>query len=321
MRGTGFVDDGGADEVAPFGPGAVVVADLVEAQQILEYEPGVRTAFADAAVGDDFVFAGNSLGLVKFFQVVIGLEGAVLVGGLRPGDIRCLGDVAGALCGFGHAWRGDDLAGKFVDGANVDELAGLAAVDDGGDFFLVRANGIVGGGDVIGIRGDVCGILGERALLFEPFLAAAVDQADVLVAVKFQLPEGISGEPIVVVAIEKNGGVVGNAGSAEKLFERGLIDEIASDVVLELGLPVPADGAGNVSLVVGGGVHVDFDEAEIGGIEILRGPIGGNEDFGVFVVGHCFLLLRAPWKIVRCQTKNPPAGVFLAVGWGPLEAG
>jgi len=39
-------------------------------------------------------------------------------------------------------------------------------------------------------------------------------------------------------------------------------------------LPVPADGAGDVSLVVGGGVHVDFNEAENGGIEILRGPIG-----------------------------------------------
>jgi len=39
-------------------------------------------------------------------------------------------------------------------------------------------------------------------------------------------------------------------------------------------LPVPAYGAGNVALVVGGGVHVDFDEAEIGGVEILRGPIG-----------------------------------------------
>jgi hypothetical protein len=47
-----------------------------------------------------------------------------------------------------------------------------------------------------------------------------------------------------------------------------------------------------MALVVGGGVHVDFNEAEIGGIEIFSGPIGGNENFRVFVVGHCFLLLR-----------------------------
>jgi hypothetical protein len=70
-----------------------------------------------------------------------------------------------------------------------------------------------------------------------------------------------------------------------------------------------------VALVVGSGVHVNFDEAEIGGIKILGGPIGGNQNFGVFVVGHCFLLLlRSAWKIVCCKTKNPPASSFLAVG-------
>ena len=93
-------------------------------------------------------------------------------------------------------------------------------------------------------------------------------------AVQLQLPKGVGGEPVVVVAIEKDGGAVGNAGGAEKFFERGLVDQIAADVVLELGLPVPADGAGDMSLVVRGGVHVDFDEAEIGGIEIASGPIG-----------------------------------------------
>src|SRR6266852_5138926 len=100
--GAGFVDDGGADEVAPFGPGAVVIADLAEAQQILEDEPGVRAALTDAAIGDDFVLAGDALGLVESFQVVERFEGAVFVGILRPGDIGGLGNVAGALGSFGH---------------------------------------------------------------------------------------------------------------------------------------------------------------------------------------------------------------------------
>jgi len=107
LGGAGFVDDGGADQVAPFGPRAVVIADLVEAQQILEDEPGVGAALADAAVGDDFVFAGDALGLVEFFEVVVRLEGAIFVGGLRPRDVCGLGNVASALGGFGHAWRGD----------------------------------------------------------------------------------------------------------------------------------------------------------------------------------------------------------------------
>src|SRR6266576_716028 len=84
------------------------------------------------------------------------------------------------------------------------------------------------------------------------------------------------GEPVVVVAVEKNGGVIGNAGGAEKSFERGLVDQVAADVVLELGLPVPADCAGNVPLIVGGSVYVDLDQAEIGRIQILSGPIDGN---------------------------------------------
>jgi len=92
---------------------------------------------------------------------------------------------------------------------------------------------------VIGRGGDFGRILGERALLFDPFLAAAVDEANVFVAVQLQLPEGVSGEPVVVVAVKKDGGVVGNAGGAEKLFERGLVDQVSAYAVLELGLPVP----------------------------------------------------------------------------------
>src|SRR6266446_814428 len=60
LRGAGFIDDRRADQVAPLGPGAVIVADLVEAEEVLENEPGVRTALADAAVGDNFVFAGDA---------------------------------------------------------------------------------------------------------------------------------------------------------------------------------------------------------------------------------------------------------------------
>src|SRR5712664_4289607 len=274
LSSAALVDDGRADKVAPFGPGAVVVADLAEAEQILEDEPGVRAALADAAVGDDFVFSGNALGLVEFFQVVEGFESAVFIGSLRPRDIRGLGNVAGALRGFGHARRSDDLAGELIDGANVNELAGLASLENGEDFFFVSAQGFVGAGDVIGGRSDLCRFGCKLALFFKPLFAAAVDEADVLVAVVFQLPEGVSGEPVVVITIQKNGCVIGNARGAEKFFESGLVDQIAADVVLELGLPVPSDGAGDVTLVVAGGVHVDFDKAEIGGIEIMSGPIG-----------------------------------------------
>src|SRR6266851_7133417 len=106
-------------------------------------------ALADAAVGDNFVFAGDALGLVEFLEVVVGLEGAVFIGRLCPGNVRGLGNVAGALGSFGHAGRGDDLASEFVNGANVDELAGFATFDDSEDFFLASAQGIVNARNVI----------------------------------------------------------------------------------------------------------------------------------------------------------------------------
>src|SRR5260370_42638918 len=69
LRRAGFVDDGGADEVAPLGPRAVVVADIAETQQIFQHEPGVRATFADSAVGDHCIFAVDALGLLELFQL------------------------------------------------------------------------------------------------------------------------------------------------------------------------------------------------------------------------------------------------------------
>src|SRR5580692_4492068 len=62
VRGCGgFFFDRGANEVAPLGPGTVVILHVAKAEQILQHEPGVRAAFADAAVGDHFFRAVNSL--------------------------------------------------------------------------------------------------------------------------------------------------------------------------------------------------------------------------------------------------------------------
>src|SRR6266567_857475 len=79
LTGTRFIDDGRADEVAPFGPRTVVVTNVTVAQEILQDEPGVRTALTDTAVSDDLVLAGNAFRLVELLQVVEGFEGAVFV--------------------------------------------------------------------------------------------------------------------------------------------------------------------------------------------------------------------------------------------------
>src|SRR5882672_5354797 len=72
--------DGRTDQVAPLGPRAVVVADVAEAEQVGEHEPGVAGALADAAVGDDVVVGRQALLLlVDLAELVGGLEASVLV--------------------------------------------------------------------------------------------------------------------------------------------------------------------------------------------------------------------------------------------------
>src|SRR3954470_20087514 len=73
------------DQVAPLGPRAVVVLDVVLAEQLVEHEPGVRRALADAAVGDDRVAVGDhALAGVELLELLAGLERPVLPDGLRP---------------------------------------------------------------------------------------------------------------------------------------------------------------------------------------------------------------------------------------------
>ena len=115
----------------------------------------------------------------------------------------------------------------------------------------------------VGGRSDSRLFVGERALFFQPLLAAAVHDQNFFVAVVFQLPESPRGKPIVVVAVENDGGVRRDSRFAEQLFKRLRICQVAADGVLQFGLPIPGDGAVDVPLVVRGGVDVDFDEAEV----------------------------------------------------------
>src|SRR5262249_31615280 len=58
------VHDGRSYQVAPLGPGTVVVADFFVTEQILQDKPGVGAALADTAVGDGFVGPTHALALI-----------------------------------------------------------------------------------------------------------------------------------------------------------------------------------------------------------------------------------------------------------------
>src|SRR3970040_2985121 len=112
-----------ADHAAPLRPGAVVVADLRVAEQVLQDEPGVRGALADAAVGDGRRVLRDAGAPVEFRQFAGGLEGAVIVNGCGPGDVHGAGDVATPLRGLRAARRGQDLAGELRGRADVHQAA------------------------------------------------------------------------------------------------------------------------------------------------------------------------------------------------------
>ena len=66
----------------------------------------------------------------------------------------------------------------------------------------------------------------------------------------------------------------------QQLRELLLIDEVALDRILQIGLPVQSDRAGDVADVVSAGVFVDFDEDGGRRVEIALGPVGGDQDVG-----------------------------------------
>ena len=70
----------------------------------------------------------------------------------------------------------------------------------------------------------------------------------------------------------------------------------------QLAGPVPADGARDVALLVGGGVDVDLDESHVRVVEVLLGPVGVDEDVvGVAGDGHdgAVLLVATAGAVIR----------------------
>src|ERR1700736_1037386 len=119
--------DGNPYRAPPFGPRAVVVADVRVAEKLLEHEPRVRGPLADAAVGDDLAVGRDALAAVDLLQLFVALEGSVLgVDGGAPRDADGVRDMAAALRAFlGQFLRSEQLARVFLRGAHVDE-SGLA---------------------------------------------------------------------------------------------------------------------------------------------------------------------------------------------------
>src|SRR4029079_13246360 len=93
-----------------------------------------------------------------------------------------------------------------------------------------------------------------------PLLAAAVEDANVRVAVDLQIPVGVGREPVVLVAVDDDRRVGPDPALAEELLEALPIDEIALQWILEIVAPVQLHGAGDVPFVVEIGILVDLGD-------------------------------------------------------------
>src|SRR6266567_7697997 len=91
------------DQIAPLGPRAVVVLHVLEPEQILEHEPRMARALADAAVRDHRPVGCHALARIERLQLLVALERPVVVAGLRPRDVLRPRDMAAALTRLGQS--------------------------------------------------------------------------------------------------------------------------------------------------------------------------------------------------------------------------
>src|ERR1700757_5101174 len=126
----------GAEGRAVLGPRTVVVLHIGLAQDLVQHEPGVRRALADPAVRDRVLAEVDArLVPVQGRELVVGLEGAILVRGLGPGNVLRGRDVAAALrLLLRQVGRGEQPPGELVRRPDVDEVP----LADRGDHLVAQ---------------------------------------------------------------------------------------------------------------------------------------------------------------------------------------
>src|SRR5437588_7242784 len=89
--------DGYAHQASPLGPRAIVILDVLIAEQVGEHKPGVAAALANTAVRHHPLVGCDALALVQGTQLLGAFEGAIGVDGLAPRNAPGTRDVSGAL--------------------------------------------------------------------------------------------------------------------------------------------------------------------------------------------------------------------------------
>ena len=116
--------------------------------------------------------------------------------------------MAAALSRFGKTGRGKNLAGELIHRAHIHQLQAATLTYRSEDLLFVCANRLIRTTCMVRDRRNLGHVGCERPLFRNPFFTTSIDKSNVVVAVIFQLPEGVGGEPIVIVSVKQNCGVI-----------------------------------------------------------------------------------------------------------------
>src|SRR5215217_5403277 len=199
-------------QVTPLGPGAVVVTHAPITEEVLQDEPRVGRALSYPAISYYVVpLAEADLSLVDLLQLIGALEGPILPHGPRPRHVSCPWDVPSPesplLWVVGHV---KEFAPVLTGTPHVDHLSPGLQVP----LHVLPERPYLG---VVPLRDGVVGpgkgwhILGHFAPLRFPFYPSTIHNLHVVVAEEPEHPEGVGRPPVVLVTVEDDRRVGGDA--------------------------------------------------------------------------------------------------------------
>src|SRR5215210_4726024 len=285
---------GSPHQVTPLGPGAVVVTHALITEEVIQDEPRVGRALSYPAIGYDVVpLAEADLSLVDPLQLIGALEGPILPHGPRPRHVSGPWDVPSPESTLLWVVRHvKELAPVLTGTPHVDHLSPGLQVP----LHVLPERPYPG---VVSLRNRIVSpgkgwhILGHFAPLRFPFYPSTVHNLHVVVAKKPEHPEGVGRPPVVLVTVEDDRRIGGDAQLCHEVGEVLRVQVITHKRIVEVLDPVYLHRVGYVAYVIEEHVLVRFDYAYVlRVVQMLCDPLGADEGVRVRVTFLLYLLLR-----------------------------
>src|SRR5215204_3718105 len=319
---------GSPHQVTPLGPGAVVVTHALITEKVIQNEPRVGRALSNSAIGYYVVpLAEADLSLVDLLQLIGALEGPILPHSPRPRHVSGPWDVPSPESAFLWVVRHvKELAPVLTGTPHVDHLAPGLQVP----LHVLPERPYPG---VVSLRNGIVSpgkgwhILGHFAPLRFPFYPSTVHNLHIVVSEEPEHPEGVGGPPVVLVTVEDNRRIRGDAQLRHEVGEVLRVQVITHKRIIEVLDPVYLHGVGYMTYVIEEHVLIRFDYADVlRVVQVLCDPLGTDEGVRVRVTFLLYFLLRHRSSSLHYCTSahsnvSPIRFVEIMLGNGPLRSG